>query len=84
MKAQALMQVHEWEPAIESVTLAIQSKPLWWEAHQTLGRALLGIGNVDGAKKAFSRAFHIKPDDAELRVSDLAWSLQLCRQQRGS
>lgn len=67
------LQVHEWTQAIDSAKLAIQSNPLWWEAHQTLGRAYMGCGEVNLARKAFSRAVHIKPDDQELRNEDLIW-----------
>ena len=77
MKAQAFIQLHEWEPAIEAAELAIRIDPKWYSAHQTLGRAHLGIGNVLNAVKAFSRARHIRPNDEELKVTDLEWASSL-------
>ena len=77
MKAQAFIQLHEWEPAIEAAELAIRIDPKWYSAHQTLGRAHLGIGNVLNAVKAFSRARHIRPNDEELKVTDLEWAASL-------
>ena len=77
MKAQAFIQLHEWEPAIEAAELAIRMDPKWYSAQQTLGRAHLGIGNVLNAVKAFSRARHICPNDEELKVTDLEWAASL-------
>ena len=77
MKAQAFIQLYEWEPAIEAAKLAIRIDPKWYSAHQTLGRAHLGIGNVLNAVKAFSRARHIRPNDEELKVTDLEWASSL-------
>ena len=77
MKSQALIQLHEWEPAIESAKLALKSDPNWHSAHQTLGRAHLGIGNVLEAVKAFSRARHICPQDEEIKIQDLEWANSL-------
>ena len=82
MKSQALMQLHEWEPAIESAERAIKIDPKWYSSHQTLGRAHLGIGNVLEAIKAFSRARHICPDDEEIKVEDLEWASSLLIHQK--
>lgn len=77
MKSQAFIQLHEWEPAIESAKLALKSDPNWHSAHQTLGRAYLGVGNVLEAVKAFSRARHICPQDEEIKILDLEWANSL-------
>ena len=82
MKSQALMQLHEWEPAIHSAEHAIQIDSTWHPAHQTLGRAYLGIGNVPKAVKAFSRARHLCPQDEEIKVQDLEWALSLLTHQK--
>ena len=77
MKSQAFIQLHEWEPAIESAKFALKSDPNWHSAHQTLGRAYLGVGNVLEAVKAFSRARHICPQDEEIKILDLEWANSL-------
>ena len=82
MKSQALIQLHEWEPAIDSAEQAIQIDSTWHPAHQTLGRAYLGIGYVMKAVKAFSRARHICPQDEEIKVQDLEWALSLLTHQK--
>ena len=49
MKAQALISLHEWEPAIETSYSTLKIEPNWWPAHQTLGRAYLGFGKLQQA-----------------------------------
>lgn len=82
MKSQALIQLHEWEPAIEEAEKAIKVDPKWYSAHQTLGRAHLGVGNVLEAVRAFSRARHINPQDEEIKVQDLEWAASLLTHQK--
>ena len=82
MKSQALIQLHEWEPAIHSAEQAVKIDPKWHPAHQTLGRAYLGIGSVLNAVKAFSRARHICPQDEEIKVVDLQWAQSLLTHQK--
>lgn len=77
MKAQALIQVHEWDPAIEIGRQIIQIDPLWWVGFQTLGRAFIGCGRVDQARWAFSKATFLNPSDSELRIEDLLWAQKL-------
>lgn len=79
MKAQALIALHEWEPAIHEALRVVAIEPGWWEAHQTLGRAFLGWGSLVEARRSFSRALHINPADKELREEDLAWTLELLK-----
>lgn len=76
MKAQALMQVHEWFPAIEAASRAVACSPRWFVAHQTLGRAQLGLGEVLLARTSLMRAVHLRPDDDSVR-DDLRWAEQL-------
>ena len=40
------MQVGEVLPAIQAAKKAVFLNPKWWVAHQTLGRALMGVGEV--------------------------------------
>ena len=82
MKSQALIQLHEWEPAIEAAEKAIMVDPKWYAGYQTLGRAHLGVGNVLDAVKTFSKARHINPADEEIKVQDLEWAVSLLTHQK--
>ena len=82
MKAQALISLHEWEPAIGSSLSALKIEPNWWCAHQTLGRAYLGYGQLQEAVNSFSKALHICPDNEELRVEDLEWAVELLNREK--
>ncbi|KAH3848885.1 tetratricopeptide repeat protein 33-like [Dreissena polymorpha] len=77
MKAQALMELCEIYPAVQAAKKAVQFAPTWWIAHQTLGRAFLGLGEVRMAVNSFSRAVHLNPDDKELWKDDLLWAYSL-------
>jgi len=82
MKAQALVQLHEWLPAIQAATRAVERSGNWAEAHQTLGRAQLGLGEVKLAVRSFSVALHLNPADEELRQEDLSWAVKLKEEYR--
>lgn len=71
MKAQALVQLHEWEGAVVAAERAVSLEKTWWAAHQTLGRAHLGLGRLEEARRCFQRAVHLHPEDEELRKEDL-------------
>jgi len=77
MKAQSLIQLHEWIPAIQAANRAIECNKTWWEGHQTLGRAQLGLGEIKLAKRSFQIALHLNPADEELRKNDLRWVIKL-------
>ena len=79
MKAQALIALHEWLPAISAAGEAVRIQPNWFIGHQTLGRAQMGLGEVDLAVKSFQKAVHLNPDDEELRKDDLDWALGLLK-----
>ena len=70
---QALIALHEWEPAIEVGRAAVVAGRNWYEALQTLGRAHVGRGDVEEARTCFKKAFHLRPDDRELLEEDLLW-----------
>jgi len=80
MKAQALIQVHEWEPAIELAESAVKVDKTWWVGYQTLGRAQLGVGEVGGALRNFKVAFHLNPGDQEIWTEDILWAKHLLHQ----
>ena len=78
MLSQCLIQLHEWEPAIDAAFLAVKnSDGRWHPAFQTLGRGYLGRGDVIEAVKAFSRSRHLNPEDDEVKTKDLEWALKL-------
>ncbi|XP_052774535.1 tetratricopeptide repeat protein 33-like [Mya arenaria] len=77
MKAQALMELCEVFPAVQSAQKVIKLAPTWWIGHQTLGRAFLGMGEVRKAIQSFSRAVHLNPANQELREDDLLWAVSL-------
>jgi tetratricopeptide (TPR) repeat protein len=82
MKAQVLITLHEWEPAIEAAKSAIKIEPKWWSAYQTLGRAHLGFGQLQDAVFAFSRAVHLSPETEELWIEDLHWAADLLNREK--
>jgi hypothetical protein len=50
---------------------AVAAAPLWWCSHQTLGRALLGVGELHRAVLCFSICLRLQPDNSEVRNQDL-------------
>uniref|UniRef100_H2ZVK1 Tetratricopeptide repeat domain 33 n=2 Tax=Latimeria chalumnae TaxID=7897 RepID=H2ZVK1_LATCH len=78
------MQLQEVFPAVQAAEVAVQLKPQWWEAWQTLGRAQLGLGEITMAVRSFQIAVHICPSDPLLWNEDLAWARQLYEQQRNA
>lgn len=82
MRSQALIQLHEWDQAVEEGREAVEkSKGIWTEARQTLGRAFIGCGRIKEARREFAIALHLKPQDQELRREDLLWANRLYRHQ---
>jgi len=75
MKAQILMELDRNYDAIKSCEYALNINPLWWQGHQTHGRALLAFGEPELALKAFQKAFRINPSEDELRL-ELRWVLR--------
>ena len=82
MKAQALISLHEWVPSIKCSSECVRLQPTWWVAHQTLGRAQMGLGEVAMAVRSFETALHLNPDNEELRKEDLEWAVGLLRQKQ--
>lgn len=80
MKAQSLIHLHEWIPAIQSCQQAIKVKRNWWPAYQTLGRAQLGLGEVQLARRNFQISFHLNPAELEIWTEDIVWTEHLLKQ----
>ncbi|XP_061658223.1 tetratricopeptide repeat protein 33 [Syngnathoides biaculeatus] len=79
MKAQVLTTLQEVFPAVAAAETAVKLRGEWWEAWQTLGRAQLGMGEVDMALRSFQVAVHLRPWERALRQDDLAWARTLRR-----
>ncbi|XP_033737851.1 tetratricopeptide repeat protein 33-like [Pecten maximus] len=84
MKSQVLLILCEVYPAVHMGERAVDLKPTWWVAHQTLGRARLGLGEVKMALKSFSRAVHLNPANRELWKDDLWWAAELWKKHTDS
>lgn len=41
------MQLNELYPALQAAEKAVYLNPKWWAGQQTLGRALMGVGEVN-------------------------------------
>ena len=82
MKGQALMSLHEWESAIETLNEALKLSPNWDCALQTLGRAHLGFGQLQLAVKNFSKAVHLSPENSEFWHEDLLWAADLLKREK--
>ena len=80
MKAQALINLHEWMDAIKAAEKSVKLRPNWWVGYQTLGRAQMGVGEVKLALKNFQVAVHLNPEDEELRKDDLGWAVNLLKE----
>lgn len=77
MKAQALIDLNELYPAVTVAKRAVACNRRWWISHQTLGRALLNIGEINEAIINFQKAIHLHPDDSELWKEDLFCAMNL-------
>ncbi|KAG5834322.1 hypothetical protein ANANG_G00260310 [Anguilla anguilla] len=84
MKAQVLTSLQEVFQAVQAAEMAVKLRPLWWEAWQTLGRAQLGLGEVDLAVRSFQVAIHLCPTERPLWEEDLCWAQKLQRQSRAA
>lgn len=79
MRAQVLMLLREDFAAVQEAEQVVKLDPLWWVAHQTLGRAQLQLGEIQMALRSFCSAVHLNPADEELRTEDLLYTSHLLR-----
>ncbi|XP_030629272.1 tetratricopeptide repeat protein 33 [Chanos chanos] len=84
MKSQVLTILHEVFPAVQAAETSARLRPLWWESWQTLGRAQLGLGEVDLAVRSFQVAVHLHPSERRLWQDDLEWAVRLREQKRAA
>jgi tetratricopeptide (TPR) repeat protein len=74
MKAQALMLLDEIWPALQCATKAVELSPGWADGQLTLGRAQMGVGEVELASGSFAQAAKLDPENAEIQED-----LERCR-----
>lgn len=67
LRSQALMALDMDFEAILAAEAAAKLAPDWSEAHLTLARARLNLGEVIGASESFSRAARLDPTNDDLR-----------------
>uniref|UniRef100_A0A5S6QB86 TPR_REGION domain-containing protein n=1 Tax=Trichuris muris TaxID=70415 RepID=A0A5S6QB86_TRIMR len=67
--------------AVQSAQRAVECSPLWSDAYQTLGRALINFGEVKLAVRSFSRAIILNPANWEVRSEDLPWATRVLSRQ---
>lgn len=60
-----LHQTGRIEPAVARYLEAIRANPLFADAHNNLGVALIQLRRIDEARTRFERALHLKPDYAD-------------------
>ncbi len=63
----AYMNTRQMDSAIKNLRLATQINPDHFLAHFHLGRALLALGDRDGARIELSQAYRLNPQDKNLR-----------------
>jgi len=80
MKAQALTSLGELFPAVQAARQAVACNPTWWVSVQTLGRALLNMGEIRASIISFQKAIHLQPDCSELWEDDLNWARKLLKE----
>lgn len=80
MQAQVLLELGEVFPAVRAAETAVMIEPLWAEAHQTVGRSQLSIGEIEMALKSFSRAYHLDPSNKEIYEEDICYTKELIKE----
>jgi cellulose synthase operon protein C len=82
LKAQFLSAAHQWGEALRFARIAVAQSGSS-EARATLGRALFGSGDSEGAFKELVEAFRLNPESTELPIELTRLSLALGRNQQG-
>jgi tetratricopeptide (TPR) repeat protein len=68
---QALLELDQVFPAVLSAENAVERDRTWAPALQTLGRAQLGLGEVQMALRSFEKAVHLDPANDEVSKIDV-------------
>lgn len=84
LKSQAFSELGELFPAVQSAEEAVKAKPTWFVARQRLGRAQMGLGEVEMALTNFQKAVHLRPDEQELWKEDLWWAFDVLKHKQSA
>ena len=72
------MEAGDTYEAIKAAERAVECEPQWADAHQTLGRARLNLGELELAIASFEAALRLDPNGmVEVREEDLPGARQL-------
>ena len=77
LQAQCYAEAGDTLSAIRAGERAVACDAQWADAHQTLGRAQLNLGEVELALNSFHTALHLDPDFVEVRDRDLPMAKEL-------
>ena len=84
LKSQAYSELGELFPAVQCAEDAVRANPTWYIARQRLGRAQMGLGEVEMALKSFQKAVHLCPADVDLWKEDLLWAYDVVQHKRAN
>ena len=62
-----LFKNHDYEKAIQYFHTAVEERPDYWQAYQSLGSAYYQNGNVTAALMAMGQSLKLHPDNPDLR-----------------
>ena len=62
-----LFKNHDYEKAIQYFHAAVDERPDYWQAYESLGMAYYQNGNVTAAVMAMEKSLQIHPDNPELK-----------------
>eukprot|EP00123_Amoebidium_parasiticum_P003182 comp14481_c0_seq1/m.10642 comp14481_c0_seq1/g.10642 ORF comp14481_c0_seq1/g.10642 comp14481_c0_seq1/m.10642 type:complete len:263 (-) comp14481_c0_seq1:187-975(-) len=77
MKAQALLAVGEFFPAVQAAEAAVALCPTWDEGRQTLGRAQLNYGEIRMGLVSVAHTLHLNPMNETAFSDDMPWAMDL-------
>ncbi|CAK0780551.1 hypothetical protein CVIRNUC_005090 [Coccomyxa viridis] len=78
MKAQVLLEVKQYWPAVQAATSATSSEPSWAPGFVTLARAQYNYGEPEEALKSIDHALKLEPEnvDALSEINDIRTQVQ--------
>lgn len=67
--ADQLLRHGQYEQAAEKVEPVVRDQPGDWRAQFAYGRAMVGMGKLEDARRALDRAYRLRPDNEEVVVA---------------